>query len=155
MKAAKRRIIFTLIIIVCAVLLILLGVLSLITKSFAVRVIQHVYFDILSFPIIIKFMQKYLRSQLPCSMNKALILCGCVIFCDMVIIDAIRFVLSHGISTILFLPTCLPSCFMIIWFYSYKDSVIDRKTWKKFTCIVGIPLFILSLYFEILSFVHI
>ena len=153
MSKAKKRKIITVVIVALAATLVLLAVLSLILKTFAVDVILHTYLRLLFVPLIIKVLQKCLRDQLSNSMNKALILCACFIVLDLVV-DAFRFVLSKGISTVLFLPICLPICFMIIMFYSIKDTGRDKIAEKRLTYILGIPLLILSLYFEILSFIQ-
>ncbi len=154
MSKAKKRKIITVVIVALAATLVLLAVLSLILKTFAVDVILHTYLRLLFVPLIIKVLQKCLRDQLSNSMNKALILCACFIVLDLVV-DAFRFVLSKGISTVLFLPICLPICFMIIMFYSIKDTGRDKIAEKRLTYILGIPLLLLSLYFEILSFIQI
>ena len=154
MSKAKKRKIITVVIVALAATLVLLAVLSLILKTFAVDVILHTYLRLLFVPLIIKVLQKGLRDQLSNSMNKALILCACFIVLDLVV-DAFRFVLSKGISTVLFLPICLPICFMIIMFYSIKDTGRDKIAEKRLTYILGIPLLLLSLYFEILSFIQI
>ena len=155
MYETKKRIIFTVIIAALAVTLILLAVLSLILKNFAVDVILHTYLRLLFVPLIIKSLQKCFRNQMNDSMNKALILCTCFIVLDLVVVDAFRFVLSKGFSTVLFLPICLPICFMITMFYSIKDTGRDKIAEKRLTYILGIPLLLLSLYFEILSFIQI
>ena len=154
MSKAKKRKIITVVIVALAATLVLLAVLSLILKTFAVDVILHTYLRLLCVPLIIKVLHKCLRDQLSNSMNKALILCACFIVLDLVV-DAFRFVLSKGISTVLFLPICLPICFMIIMFYSIKDTGRDKIAEKRLTYILGIPLLLLSLYFEILSFMQI
>ena len=154
MSKAKKRKIITVVIVALAATLVLLAVLSLILKTFAVDVILHTYLRLLFVPLIIKVLQKCLRDQLSNSMNKALILCACFIVLDLVV-DAFRFVLSKGISTVLFLPICLPICFMIIMFYSIKDTGRDKIAEKRLTYILGIPLLLLSLYFEIFSFIQI
>ena len=151
MSSAKKRNIV--VIVVLASSLILLAVLSLILKTFVIDVILHTYLRLLFVPLIIKVLQKCFRDQLSNSMNKALILCTCFIVLDLVVVDAFRFVLSKGISTVLFLPICLPICFMIVMFYSMKDTGRDKKAEKRVTYILGIPLLLLSLYFEILSFI--
>ena len=154
MSEAKKRKIITVVIVALVATLVLLAVLSLILKTFAVDVILHTYLRLLFVPLIIKVLQKCFRDQLNNSMNKALILCACFIVLDLVV-DAFRFVLSKGISTVLFLPICLPICFMIIMFYSIKDTGRDKIVEKRLTYILGIPLLLLSLYFEILSFIQI
>ena len=155
MSETKKRNIITVVIVALAATLILLAVLSLILKTFAIDAILHTYLRLLFVPLIIKVLQKCFKDQLNDSMNKALILCACFIVLDLVVVDAFRFVLSKGISTVLFLPICLPICFMIIMFYSIKNTGRDKIAEKRLTYILGIPLLLLSLYFEILSFVQI
>jgi hypothetical protein len=155
MSESNKRNIITVVIVTLTLFLILLAVLSLILKSFVVDVILHTYLRLLFVPLIIKVLQKCFRDQLKNSMNKALILCTCFIVLDLVVVDAFRFVLSKGISIVLFLPICLPICFMIIMSYSFKDTARDKIAEKRFLYILGIPLLLLSLYFEILSFIQI
>ena len=155
MSESKKRNIITVVIFTLALFLILLAVLSLILKSFVVDVILHTYLRLLFVPLIIKVLQKCFRDQLKNSMNKALILCTCFIVLDLVIVDAVRFILSKGSTFILFLPICIPICFMIIMFYTIKDTKINKKAEKRLMYIIGIPLLLLSLYIEILSFVQI
>ena len=154
MCETKKRNIITVAVIVSAIILILLGILSLTLKTFAVNAILHIYLRLLFVPIVIKVLQKCFKDQLTNSMNKALTLCGCFIALDLVVVDAFRYILSDGVSTVLFLPICLPLSFMIIMFYSYKDTGRDKKAEKRLTYIVGIPLLLLSLYFEVLSFIQ-
>ena len=155
MSGTKKRNIITAVIVALAATLILLAVLSLILKTFTIDVILHTYLRLLFVPLITKVLQKCFKDQLKDSMNKALILCTCFIVLDLVVVDAFRFVLSKGISTVLFLPICLPICLMIIMFYSIKNTGRDKIAEKRLTYILGIPLLLLSLYFEILSFVQI
>ena len=150
----NKKIIFTVVVIVATIILILLSVLSLITSSFVVYSISHIYLRLLFVPVIIMILYKCLKSQITISMKKVLVLCGCIITLDMVVVDAFRYVLSNGVSAVLFLPISLPICFMIIMIYSAKDTGRDKIKEKSLTYIVGIPLLLLSLYFEILSFVQ-
>ena len=85
-------------------------------------------------------------------MKKMLIFTSAVLFLDLVVVDAVRFVLRGGISTILFFPACLPAAFMIIMHYMAKDSGKDRKAEEKICYVIGIPLLLLGLYFEVISF---
>lgn len=142
------------VIIPSAVLLILFGILSVTTKMFVFRAISHIYLSLLFVPIIIKLIQKCFKDQLPNSMKKVLVLCGGAIVVDLVIAGGVRYILREGISTVLFLPACLPLCFMIILFYSCKDIRRGRRE-KILTFLIGIPWLLLSLYFEILSFIQI
>lgn len=150
-----NRKIFTTTIILALTLLIILGVLSLIIKSVVMGSILHAYLRLLLVFTAIKLLSKFFKEELTSSMKKAFVLCGCVLFLDLVVIDAVRFILSNGISTVLFLPACLPVCFMIIMHYSTKDTGKERKYERRLTYIIGIPLLILSLCFEIASFVAI
>lgn len=155
MSKTRKRIALTVVITVCAAVYVLLGVLNLITKSFPANAILHIYLRMLIVPVFIKIFCKCFGGQITHSMNKALVLCSAVIFLDMVAIDAGRYVLSHGISTVFFLPVCVPICFMITMIYSSKDTGRDKKAEKTLTYLVGIPLLLLSLYLEVLSFVQI
>ncbi len=146
---------FTITIISALVLLIILGVLSLIIKSVVIGAILHAYLRLLLVFAVVKLLSRFFKEELINSAKKAFVLCGCALFLDLVVIDAVRFVLSNGISTVLFLPACVPVCFMIIMHYSTKDTGKDKKDERRLTYIVGIPLLILSLCFEIASFVSI
>jgi len=106
-------------------------------------------------PICIIIIKKCFQSQLNTSMSKVLLFCGTAFFADLVVCDGIRYVLSSGTNTILFLPACLPICFMLIMFYSTKDTGKDKSAEKRLTYLVGIPLLLMSLYFEVLSFLQI
>jgi len=141
--------------IILAAILILLACLSLILKAFVINVILHTYFRLLLIFPVIKVIQKCFGKLLNESMNKALILCACFITLDLVVVDAVRFVLSNGISTVLFLPACLPICFMILTLYSIKDTKQTKKANIVLTYVIGIPLLLLSLYVETLSFLQI
>lgn len=142
-------------IIACAIVLILLGIIYAITDSFIVNAIIHIYIDLLIVPILIIVLKKCFKNQLTQSLNKALTWCSAVIVLDMVIIENIRYILSNGVSTILFLPPFIPLCFMIIMSYSTKDTGRDKKAESEGTYIIGIPLLLLALYFEVLSFIQI
>ena len=96
-------------------------------KSFTVNAILHIYLRILFVPIAIKVLQKCFKDQLIYSMNKVLILCGLFIVIDLVVIDTFRYILSNGISTVLFLPICLPLCFIVTMIYSAKDTGRYKK----------------------------
>lgn len=50
---------------------------------------------------------------------------------DLVVVDAIRYILSNGGSTVLFLPMCLPLCFIVLMLYSCNDTGKDIKAQKK------------------------
>ncbi len=150
----KKKKILSFSIVAAAAILALLFVLYLITKTFAVSVILYVYLHFLFVPLILVLLQRGFKSQLKESMNKVLALCGGALVLDLVVVDAFRYILSGGISTMLFLPFCLPVCFMIAMYYTYKDMGTDQKAQKRTTLIIGIPLLIFSLYLEILSFVQ-
>lgn len=148
MSETKKRITTTLIGIIYAVVLIVLGVLFLITKSFLVSAFLHTCLRVLLIPIILKFFQKVFKEL----NNKPLVLCGIIIIVDLVVLDFIRYILSNGMSMTLFFPACIPICFMIIMHYTFKNY---EKRDKRIIYVVGVPLLILSLYFEVLSFIQI
>ena len=155
MSEIKKRNIITVVIVAYAATLALLAVLSLILKTFVIDVILHIFFRLLFVPVVIKVLQKCFKDHLIDSMKKVLTLCGFFLVLDLVVVDAFRYILTNGISAVLFLPTCLPLCFMVIMIYSSKDTGKDKKAEKRLTYIVGIPLLLLSLYIEILSFIQI
>ena len=68
--------------------------------------------------------------------------------------DGIRYILGGGTSTLLFLPLALPAAFLVMMHYSAKDTGRDLKGEKRISLAVGIPLLLLSLLFEILSFAN-
>ncbi len=138
-----------------ATILVILSILSIVTKSFVVNVIFHSYMRVLCVLAIIKLLQKSFKDYLNKSMNTVLVLCSVVLIADLVIVEAIRFVLSNGVSTVLFLPACLPLCFMIVMHFSAKDLGRDKVWQRNATYIVGIAVLLLSIYFEILSFAQI
>jgi len=131
---------------------IIFAILSLIVKSFLFSVLLHTSLRLLAILIIVPIIKSCFKDQLNHSAKKALVWCAIVLTLDLVVIDAVRFILSGGISTVLFLPVCLPICFMIFMLFSAKDTA--KKSRKKaITFLVGIPLLLLSMYFEIYSFV--
>lgn len=149
MSESKKRIAIISGVILYIVILIVLGVFSFVTKSFLVRAILHFSMRILFIPFIFKILKTSFKVL---SANKPLVICGVVISLDLVILDLVRYVLSEGTSTFLYFPACIPICLMIIMHYSFKKY--DKKD-KRIIYIVGIPLLILSMYFEILSFMQI
>jgi membrane protein insertase Oxa1/YidC/SpoIIIJ len=88
-------------------------------------------------------------------MKKALVLCGIALTLDLVIIETIRFILNNGVSTVLFVPICLPLCFMILMFFSAKDTGKEKSREKTATFLIGVPILILAVYFEVYSFIQI
>lgn len=139
---------------VSAFVVIILAILYLIVKSFLFSVLLHISLRFLCVPTIVVIIQRCFKEQLTHSMKKALVLCGITLALDLVVIDAVRFILSGGVSTILFLPACLPICFMIIMLLSAKDTGKGENE-NNITFLVGIPLLLFSIYFEINSFIQI
>lgn len=150
--AGTKKWIFTFAALTAAAVLILLGVLLLITKSFVIDVMLHIFLRILLVLLAIQILKKCFREQLADRMNKVLAVCGCVIAVDLVVVDAIRYIFSHGASTVLFLPCCSPVCFMIVMASSVAHPGVEKGTIKRAIFLVGIPLLLLSLYFEVVSF---
>ncbi len=134
--------------------IVILAILCLIFRSFLFNVLLHIGMRSLAVFAVVALIQWCFKEQLNHSMKKALILCGAALTLDLVVIDAVRFILSGGISTVLFLPACLPICFMIIMLFSAKDAGKEARE-KTIAFLVGIPLLLLSIYLEIYSFVQI
>ncbi len=151
---SKKKKILTIVSVVSVVLLLLLVILALTTKEFLFTAILHTYLRVIFVAMILLTLHESLSGQLPNSLSKVLFSCGVVMGIDLIVIDAIRYILSEGISTVLFLPACIPICFMIMMYYLFRDKDEDKKAGKKLTFIIGIPLLCLSFYFEILSFLQ-
>lgn len=79
MTKSKKNIIVTAAIIASFVLLMLLGILSLILKTFAVDVILHTQLRVLLVLIVVKALQKCFKDQLTESMNKTLACVECLL----------------------------------------------------------------------------
>ena len=152
MKDIKKKRVITISIIACVVVLALLGIAYIITKSFVLNAALHIYIDLLMVPVILAIIHKCLKDQLSQIWRKVLGWCGVFIVIDTVIVEAVRYILSHGGLTVLFLPACVPLCFMVIMLYSAKDSGRDKRTEALYAWIIGVPLLLISLYFEIISF---
>lgn len=144
----KRK--YILAITVAAVIL-LLGLLNLITGEFVFSACLHTFMRALCVLAIILVIRKCVMAQVPHSINKMSALCGGVLVLDLVVADGVRFILSHGVSTVLLLPPCLPLTFMIVMHYTFKYTE-NEKRGRALSFLVGIPLLLLSLYFEVLSF---
>ena len=138
-----------------AVLLIILGILYIITKAFALQVALHILGRLLCTLVIIRVLKKCFHDQLGDRTNKVIAACGCVTVADLVIVDAIRYILSCGTSTVLFLPGCLPICLMRVMANAVTNAGVEKAALKRSAYLVGIPLLLLSLYFEVLSFLQI
>ena len=129
---------------------ILLHILAFITKSFAIETINHMYMRLICMSITVSILRRSFKEQTKPYANQAIALCAGAILLDLVIVDGIRYILSRGISTILFLPACLPFGLMVIVYYTFKGrEYADETRWIYW---IGIPLLILALYFEIYSF---
>ena len=152
MTLKKKQIAF--ISIVAVFLLLLLVVLFLVTEEFLITAILHTYLRVIFVAMILVVLHENLSGQLPNSLNKVLISCGIAMSIDLIVIDAIRYVLSKGIATVLFLPACIPICFMSMLYYLLNDKDENTNKGKKLTFAIGIPLLLLSFYFEILSFLQ-
>lgn len=140
---------------ISALLLLFLGVLFLLTKSFIAEVIVHIVIRWIGLCVGLWVLQKAFEKQLPYGMKKMLFWCGLVLFVDLIVVNTVRYVLASGASTVLFLPISIPLCFLIIMHYSYKVMSGDNKKEKRLTYIIGIPFLLLSLYFEVLAFIQI
>ena len=148
----KDKIKKTILIISPFVILIVLAVVYAIIPSFAVKVVLHTYLRLLGAAFSLYILYKAFRHWVPISKKIVLSISAVAIGIDLVVVDAVRFVLSEGKSSVLFLPACLPICCMAYLYYSYKDNNLGRRA-KILVFVIGIPVLLLSLYFEVLSFV--
>ena len=135
-------------------IILIFAYLGLMIESFLFSVITHMVFRCLAALIIVLILKGVFKEWLKNIPKKAIIWCEIALVLDLVVIDAVRFILSGGISTVLFLPVCLPICFMIIVLFSAKDMGKESCE-KTIAFLVGIPLLLLSICFEIYSFVQI
>lgn len=152
MSDMKKRVAITAAVIGEAAVLVAIGILYAVNGSFFWDIAFHVYVKLLLLPIAAMVCKKYLKSQIPKSYKKATVLCALLVFMDLVVVDTVRYIASGGVTTVLFLPFCLPAIFMLIYFYSSIEAGRDIKTEGKLTCIVGVPLLLLSLFVEVVSF---
>ena len=130
-----------------------LYVIYLLTDSFALGLVVHTYNRLMILPIGIWLAGRALRDMISKSMKKALVLFGVVYAVDMVIVDAFRYAFSGGTATILFLPAVIPLSFMIFMLFGCKDNNRDKKE-RNLTLLIGIPLLLILIYIEIISFIH-
>jgi len=103
--------------------------------------------------IILFVIRECFKVRLGCHIKKALLLCGVTLFLDLVVVGTFRFVLSNGVSIVLFLPVSMPICFLIIMHFSTKD--VMTKSRKIVIFLIGMILLLIATYVEILSFIHI
>lgn len=104
----KKR---SVILIAAATVILLLGLLILITGEFIFSAALHIFTRLLCVIAIIWVIRKSFREQVSHSINKVSALCGGVLALDLAVVDGVRFVLSHGESTVLLLPVCVPLSF--------------------------------------------
>lgn len=142
----------TIITVVLSALLVLFLVLDIATEAFVFNAIFHIVFNLLLAFVVMRIARKYLIKEISDSMKKPLALCCGVFVLDLVIVEAVRYIVKQGVSTVLFLPACVPICFMIAMHYSPKFSDSGKNKKRILMYAVGIPLLLLALYFEIISF---
>ncbi len=147
----NRRVLMTVLIVGAILILLILTILYAITGQFVLSACVHIYFSLLYTPLILYWITRGLKNREGVLNKKINWLCGIAIFLDLVVVDGIRYVLSGGTQTVLFIPACAPVCAMAVVLCSTKENnLIEKKT----TLWICIPLLILALYFEILSFLH-
>lgn len=130
--------------------LIILAVVYIVVPTFVVKTIFHTYIRILCVVCTLYLLDK--GFQLNESKKKFLTISGIVLGIDLVVVEAVRFALSGGVSSVLFLPVCLPICCMTAIYYLIKENNRGTRA-KVITFVIGIPLVLLALYFEVLSFI--
>ncbi|MBE7064400.1 MAG: hypothetical protein E7384_01090 [Ruminococcaceae bacterium] len=151
-RTMKDKVLKTIALLSPLVIFIVLLVIYAIVPSFAIKVILHTYLRLWGVAFSLYVLNKMLRHWIPNSRKIVLVISGVAIGIDYVLVDAVRFVLSSGKSTVLFLPVCLPIFLMAFLHYSFKENNCGTRA-KVITFVIGIPLLLLSLYFEILSFI--
>jgi hypothetical protein len=150
MTDKKKRMIYMTAFAGAVLIFITIGVVYVVTKSFAVDVILHGFVQFLLTFALVKWIGFCFKNHITKSMKKVLVICGGAIFLDLVILDTLRFGLSGSISTILFFPFWLPVCLMVVLYYMYQDA----GEGKKWAWMIGLPLLLLSVVVEILSFIR-
>lgn len=132
-----------------AVVLVVIAVIYIVVPSFVMKTIFHTYIRILCVVCALYLLNR--GFQLNESKKKFLTISGIALGIDLVIVDAVRFVMSGGISSVLILPACLPVCCMTAIYYLIKENNRGTRA-KVITFVIGIPIVLLALYFEVLSF---
>ena len=147
----KKRIILTLLILLPIVLTAGLLVAAAMTEIFALSVIAHIIIKAALAAICLSLIYKAFKDQIKAHMKHALLSCGAALLVDMVVLSTIRYVLSGGVQTILFCPVSIPLCFTALIYYACEDSE-GHKSSKKWAFIIGIPLTLVAVVFEVISF---
>lgn len=151
-----KKIMLTVILIAAVSLLLLLGILYLIFDNVILSVILRSYMRFLMTGGIAFFIYTAFYKQLEhAKVKNTMLVCAIILFIDLCVLDTIRYALSGGVSMVLFLPACLPLCFMVIMHASKPTDGAEKKDLLKLAYWVGIPLLVLSVYFEVLSFLHV
>ena len=148
----RDRILKTIALLSPLMIFIVLLVIYAIVPSFAIKVIIHTYLRLLGVAFSLYVLNKMFRHWIPNSRKIVLAVYGIAIGIDFIIVDAVRFVLSGGVSSALLFPACLPICCMAFLYYSFKENNCGTRA-KVITFVIGIPLVLLSLYFEVLCFI--
>ena len=152
----QKRKLLTGLLICAAGLLLVLGIIYLIFQNFVCSVILKSYIRFLLTGCIFIFFYKAFQKQIiPEKLRKTMTFCAMILFIDLCVVETIRYALSGGISTVLFLPACLPLCFLVIMHSLENSAATQRKDLLKVSYWVGIPLLILSVYFEIMAFLSV
>lgn len=152
----KRKNMLTAILITAVSLLLLLGILYLIFDNYILSVVLRSYMRfLLTGGIAFSVYTAFYKQLEPGKIRNTMTICTTIMFLDLCVLDTIRYALSGGVSTVLFLPACLPLCFMVIMHASKPGDGAEKKDLLKLAYWVGIPLLVLSVYFEVLSFLHI
>ena len=127
-----------------AAVLLLISIAYIITRSFWVSVVAHAYIKLMIIPIMLWVINKCFKDLIKTNRKKAVILCAVPIIIDNVILSTVRYFISGGVSSIVLFPLMIPACFMILMHYMGV---------KKIGYTIGVPLLLVSLYFEIISLI--
>ncbi|MBE6636130.1 MAG: hypothetical protein E7617_08075 [Ruminococcaceae bacterium] len=126
--------------------IILPTILMLFIDALWLRAVHHALFRAVAVGLILVVLKKNFEPLTEMDMRYPLIICGAVLTLDMVILETVRYVVREEISTALFLPVSLPICIMVVLLKQKSPAT------RRAALLIGIPLTILALYLEIISF---
>ncbi len=111
----------------------------------------HLYLQLGKNILIVILLRWLFRNQITTSKKGATVAFGIILGVEF-ILDTVRTVLSNGHLLVLLMPLSIPLCFLVVMYYTAKDSRNNMGLFYK-SLWIGIPWTMLSLAFEIISFV--
>ena len=149
--STKKRILLTIAIVLPFIALIGFTIAAAVTEIFALQAAAHVISKLFQTAFCIFILYRCFRKQLGKYVKPCMVICSVILFLDMTVLSSVRYIISDGVSTILFFPASIPLCLGTI-IYCFADNSPKHKSVKKWVFIVGIPLTALAIVFEALSF---